>query len=209
MSITVSYRRVSPDKFAKIQVNPELAEEFFYGEAFDPSELMYRMNQARLQNDAELMQQIALQAQEALYQNKISVYKAGSESASKTQLSIEKEWQAIHYLLTGEVEFDESQADPPLSNLVLGGTPTQFEATYGYVRYLPPEEVKELVQALRQVPRDDLRARFDARGDREIYAQKDEWDEEAWEFLLGVLETTISFFEEASTNEQMILISSN
>jgi hypothetical protein len=209
MSITVSYRRISPEKFAEIQANLELAEEFFYGEAFDPAELMDSMNQARLQNDTELMQQLALQAQGALYQDRISIYEASSESPSKTQLSIENEWQAIHYLLTGEIEFDESQADPPLSKLVLGGTPTQFEATYGYVRYLSPDEVRELVQALRQVSRDELRARFDARGDREIYSQDEEWDEESWEFLLGVLETTTRFLEEASANEQMILISSD
>jgi hypothetical protein len=209
MSITVSYRRIPPEKFAEIQANPELAEDFFYGEAFDPSELMDRMNQARLQNDAELMRQSALQAQEALYQDRISIYASSSKLASKTQLSIEKEWQAIHYLLTGEAEFDESQADPPLSNLVLGGTPTQFEATYGYVRYLSHEEVKELVQALRQVSRNELRVRFEARGDREIYSQEDEWDEESWEFLLGVLETITHFFEEASANDQIILISSD
>jgi Domain of unknown function (DUF1877) len=209
MSITVSYRRISPEKFAEIEANPELAEEFFYGEAFDPEELMARMNQAQLQNDAELMQQIALQAQGELYQDRISIYDPRSESASKTQLSIEKEWQAIHYLLTGEIEFDESQVAPPLSNLVLGGTPTQFEATYGYVRYLSPEEVKEMNQALQQVSRDELRARFNARGNQEIYAQEDEWGEESWEFLLGVKETTTRFFEEASANDQMILISSN
>ena len=209
MSITVRYWRISPEKFAEIQADPELAEEFFYVEAFDSAELMDQMNQARLQNDTELMQQSALQAQEVLYQDKISIYVSSSESASKTQLSIEKEWQAIHYLLTGEVEFDESQADPPLSNLVFGGTPTQFEATYGYVRYLLPEEVKELVQALRQVSRDELRARFNARGDQEIYSQANEWGEESWEFLLGVLETTTRFFEEASANDQMILISSD
>jgi Domain of unknown function (DUF1877) len=209
MSITVSYRRISSEKFAEIQANPEVAEEFFFGEAFNPAELMDKMNQARIQNDDDLMQQIVLQLQGALYQNKISVYDASTESVTKTQLLIQKEWQAIHYLLTGEIEFDESQAAPPLSNLVMGGTPTQFEATYGFVRYLSAEAVKEMIQALHQVSRDELRTRFNARGDQEIYAQEDEWDEESWEFLLGVLETTTRFFEEASANNQMILISSD
>jgi hypothetical protein len=32
MSITVSYRRISPEKLAELQGNPEAAQEFFYGE---------------------------------------------------------------------------------------------------------------------------------------------------------------------------------
>ena len=51
--------------------------------------------------------------------------------AAKTRLSIQKEWQAIHYLLTGEIAFDESQAEPPLCNVVMGGKSTKIEATYG------------------------------------------------------------------------------
>ncbi|HEY9885280.1 MAG TPA: DUF1877 family protein, partial [Thermosynechococcaceae cyanobacterium] len=112
-------------------------------------------------------------------------------------------------LLTGEVAFDESQAEPPLSNVVLGGTPTEFEATYGYVRYLSPGEVKEIAQALHQVSREDLRTRFDARGDTEIYAQEDTWDEDAWELLLRVLDLLVRFFDEASANDEVILISSD
>lgn len=208
MSITVSYRRISPEKFAELQSNPELAEEFFYGEDSTTTALLDRLMQAQFQNDRELMQQLSVQAQEALYRDKASVY-ADNSDVTKTQLSLEKEWQAIHYLLTGEVAFDESRAEPPLSNLIFGGTETEFEATYGYVRYLSPAEVKELVQALHQVSREDLRAKFDARGNTEIYAQGNKWDEEAWELLLSVLDYITRFFDEAAANDQIILISSN
>ena len=170
MSITVSYRRISPEKLAELQGNPEAAQEFFYGEDLTTVALMERMIQAQFQQNRELVQQLSVQAREALYRTKASVYEDNLD-ATKTRLSIEKEWQAIHYLLTGEVAFDESQTESPLSNVVLGGTPTEFEATYGYVRYLLPAEVKELAQALHQVLSEDLRSRFDARGDIEIYAQ--------------------------------------
>jgi len=68
--------------------------------------------------------------------------------------------------------------------------------------------VKELAQALHQVAT-DLRSRFDARGDMEIYAQEDEWDEEAWEFLLSVLDSLILFFNQTSVNDEVILILSS
>jgi Domain of unknown function (DUF1877) len=129
--------------------------------------------------------------------------------AAKTRLSIQKEWQAIHYLLTGEIAFDESQAEPPLRNVIMGGNPTNLEAAYGYVRYFSPGEVNELTQALLGVTREDLRNRFDLRGDREIYAQEDEWDEDEWEFLMDILESMICFFQEAATNSEVILISSD
>ncbi|WP_310482708.1 DUF1877 family protein [Chamaesiphon sp. VAR_48_metabat_403] len=122
---------------------------------------------------------------------------------AKTRLSIQKEWQAIHYLLTGEIAFDESQAEPPLCNVVMGGNATKFEATYGYVRYFSPSEANELAQALTGVVREDLRNRFDLRGDREIYAQEDEW-----EFLMDLLESMICVFQEAAKNSEVILISS-
>lgn len=208
MSIKVSYRRVSPEKFIELQNHPELAQEFFYGEDSATTDLLDRLMQAQFQNNRELAQQLSGQVQEVLYRDKASVY-ADNLNTTKTQLSVEKEWQAIHYLLTGEVAFDESQAESPLRKLILGGTSTEFGATYGYVRYLSPTEVKELAQALRQVSREDLRARFDARENLEIYAQKDEWAEEDWELLLRVLDCIIRFFNEAATDDQLILISSN
>jgi hypothetical protein len=32
MSIIVSYRRITPEKFTELQTSPEVAEEFFYGD---------------------------------------------------------------------------------------------------------------------------------------------------------------------------------
>lgn len=198
MGITVSYQRISLEKFAEIQDDPESAEEFFFAGNSDRIALLSRLMQAQFENDDELIKQLSVQAQQA-----------GNLDTTKTRLSIEKEWQAIHYLLAGEVAFDQSQSELPLSSLVLGGTPTKFEAGYGYVRYLSPNEVKELAQALHQVSRADLRSRFDARGSMEIYAQEDEWDEKTWEFLLSVFDSLISFFNEASANDEVILISSS
>jgi hypothetical protein len=43
----------------------------------------------------------------------------------------------------------------------------------------------------------------------EIHAQEDEWDEEEWEILLGVLDSIIRFFSDAAANDQVILVSSD
>ena len=64
--------------------------------------------------------------------------------------------------------------------------------------------MNELAQALAGVVREDLRNRFDLIGDRETYNREDEW-----EFLMGILESMICFFQEAATNSEVILISSD
>jgi Domain of unknown function (DUF1877) len=48
-----------------------------------------------------------------------------------------------------------------MGNVVMGGTETQIDTTYGKVRFLKPEEVREVANALSQISVKDLRARFD------------------------------------------------
>lgn len=177
MGIEVSYRRISPEKFAELQSNAEAAEEFFYGDhAFEDMTNVYT-------DDLE---------------------------ASGSHLSIEKEWQALHYLLTGEVAFDdESQAELPVRNIVMGGTPTQWEATYGYVRYLTPDEVRDVAQFINDTPTDILRARYDSRGNTKIYAQGEAWGEENWEVLMRAYNHLVNFFNQAADQGQVVLISSD
>jgi hypothetical protein len=177
MGIEVSYRRISPDKFAELQSNVEAAEEFFYG------------------GD--------------VFENMINVYTADLD-ATGWHLSIEKEWQAIHYLLSGEVAIDdESQTTPPLRNVVMGGTPTEWEATYGTVRYLMPDEVKAVSQFLNQTPIETLRARFDARGNTKLYAQGDAWEAGAWDALIHVYAHLVRFYNQAASQGEVVLISSS
>jgi DNA-binding transcriptional regulator PaaX len=206
MGITVIYQRLSPEKFAQIQNYPELAEEFFHPNQTIAIDLHNRVKQAQLENNRELIQQLSSQILEVLHRDKASIYEEYLD-INKTRLSLGKEWQAIHYLLTGEIEFDESHAETILKNVVMGGISSGFEATYDDVRYLSPEDVKNLAQALQQVSREDLRTRFDERGDRDIYSQEDEWDEETWQLLVAAIDMVTRFFQEASDRDEAILIS--
>jgi Domain of unknown function (DUF1877) len=177
MSIFVNYQRISTEKFAEIQNDRKLAEDFFEVE--------------RLEN---------------LDENEASICDDFYDP-TKTILSIEKEWEAINYLLTGEILSDEKRrAESLLMQIINGGTPTKF-AGGDDLRYFTSNEVKEISQALQQVAREDLRARFDTRNDREIYAQL-EWGEEEWEMLLSAIDVIVCFFNVAATNGEVILITS-
>ena len=176
MGIEVSYRRIAPAKFEELRSNPDLAEEFFYGDG--------------------------------VFGDRTSVYTDDIDTTS--DLSIEKEWQAIHYLLTGEVAFDDaSQTEPPVRNVVMGGTPTEWEATYNYVRFLTPDEVKEVANFLNDTPIEVLRAHFDARGKTKIYTQGSSWSEDNWELLMRVYAHLVKFYNQAAAQGEVVLISSD
>ena len=63
------------------------------------------------------------------------------------QFSVDKAWQAIHFLLTGEIE----GGSPPLAWAVLGGLELADEKNYtggSPLRILSPEQVREVAEAL-------------------------------------------------------------
>ena len=126
-------------------------------------------------------------------------------------LNIGKSWQAIHFLLTGEAATDKTNALPPLCNLVLGGTETEYRTDFGKVRYLKPNEVKEVVEALEPISLDNLRSRFssEAFDTARIYPdpQPGGWDTEELEYVLNEYVKLVKFFEEAAKQNNFIFIS--
>ncbi|WP_036485951.1 YfbM family protein [Myxosarcina sp. GI1] len=126
-------------------------------------------------------------------------------------LNIGKDWQAIHFLLTGEAARDRTNTSPPLSNVVLGGTETEYQTDYGKVRYLKPNEVKEVVEALEQITLNDLRSHFspEAFNAARIYPnpQPGGWTIEELESLLTTYVLLVEFFKEAAKQNNFIFIS--
>jgi hypothetical protein len=77
-------------------------------------------------------------------------------------LDLDKYWQSLYFLLTGDFLYDSKTKDDTLLHKVfMGGTATPWEATYGRVRYLSVNEVKEMAEALNQVSEDNLKSRLD------------------------------------------------
>jgi hypothetical protein len=109
MSIEATYRRVSPERFAELEANQEAAYNFFH--PFENPDW-----------DAEEV-----------------VRRLEDEEANLTWFRLGKEWHALHFLLTGESELiSPTRVPAPFGDVVQGGTPTRFDATYGPVRALSP-----------------------------------------------------------------------
>jgi hypothetical protein len=124
-------------------------------------------------------------------------------------LDIQKSWDGVHFLLTGKSAMEEESVPPPLGNVVNGGADTDWEASYGMVRYLTPQEVKEVAVALDQISVADLRQRYDPKAFQaeNIYPGAEVWDETGIEHLLEVFRRVRSFFSEAAQAGDMVLLS--
>ncbi len=129
--------------------------------------------------------------------------------ASGFYLDIMNDWQGLHFLLTGRAEMDTTEEPPPLGNVVLGGTPTTWEATYGMVRSLTPAEVRDVANTLQQITEYDLRPRLNvaAFSAAHIYPHNDNWDSDELDLLLEVFDAVRDFFVTAAEQGEVVLLS--
>ncbi len=128
---------------------------------------------------------------------------------SGRSLDIGRFWHVLHYLLTGEDKMDDTEVPPPLGNVVLGGAKTKWEATYGMVRYLTPEEVKSVASALEGIREEDLRRRDPATLDAKLYSHHGAWSVETLEMVVDVFTQVRDFFSEAALGGDVVLLSSD
>lgn len=186
MGITATYRRVTPQEFSELQNDPEAAESFF---GIDLDSFDFSNPEAML---AKLHEQ----------------------ESDERYFSLQKEWHALHFLITGDSYLEgDTQLQPPYCNIVMGGTPTQFEATYGFVRYLTPEEVRTVSELLSTISLEELRQRFDPAkfNAAKIYPspRPGGWDEEEIEPLFKMYPKLVEFFKNAARDGNIVLLSSD
>ncbi|MFO0811330.1 MAG: YfbM family protein [Gemmataceae bacterium] len=118
-------------------------------------------------------------------------------------LDIDKAWHAIHFLLNG----DAWDGDRPLMDAVLGGTALgEEDVGYGPARYLEPDEVREVAQALDDLPEFELLERFDAAAlnDADIYTPP--WSDADREYVGDNYSAMAEFFRKAAEAGDAMLL---
>jgi hypothetical protein len=135
-----------------------------------------------------------------------------AEDTAGRVFRLEKEWHALHFLLTGDASLDPpSPVPPPLGNVVFGGTATPIYGGNGPVRCLNPQEVREVADVLRAIPVEELQRRFNAENfnERGIYPMRRPggWDQEGLEPLLEMYPELVEFFGRAAETGDLVLIS--
>ncbi len=132
----------------------------------------------------------------------------GAEYSDESYLNIDKAWHGIHFLLTGT----EYEGEPPLVNVVMGGSPLddpdnpQFD--YGPARFLMPEEVQEVAEALSQISVADLQARFHtlALSAANIYPNIWKRGADEFEYLMFHYLQLVKFFQNAANLGMAMLL---
>lgn len=135
-------------------------------------------------------------------------------------LNLDKSWQLISYILTNSTEMvnlpflvnavsDEDNL--PAINAILCGTPIGEESeysTYGYVRYLLPEQVRLISAALSKFSIANIKTRFD----RAILTQPNiytvDWEDAATEleFMQEYFEQLVNYYHDAANKANAMLI---
>jgi Domain of unknown function (DUF1877) len=121
-----------------------------------------------------------------------------------THLDVDKAWHAIQFLLTD----DPWSGEPPLQNVVMGGTELGEDLGYGPARYLVPGEVHEVATALGHITGEALWSRFSATkfATAEIYPQGWIGSNEERDYVVERYEQLREFFREAASAGDAMLL---
>lgn len=135
------------------------------------------------------------------------LYRDGDQEQDDTrELCIDKSWHAIHFLLTGS----DWDGDEPLVHAVMGGEDLGDEDVgYGPARYLTPELVRTVANALEEIAVAELLARYDANRMTEEDIYPGIWDEEestVKDYIGHFYEALVSFFRTAADAGDGMLI---
>ena len=118
-------------------------------------------------------------------------------------LDIDKAWQIIHFLLTG----DALGGDEPLCNAVMGGTEIgDVEVVYGPARFLLPEQVVEVATALASISEDELWNRFDIAAVRKAKIYPQGWTGSERSYVLNYFNSLKTYFHDAANAQEPVIL---
>ncbi len=119
-------------------------------------------------------------------------------------VSLEKVWQGLHFLLTGE----PFGGTPPLSLAIFGGDPTE-EREGGSINMLGPSKVKEIATALSALTHEELDRRFDPAKFAAADIYHGVWHEDREELLselMDYFDQLVGIYQDAARCENAVLI---
>ncbi|MCC9606738.1 YfbM family protein [Blastopirellula sp. JC732] len=195
MGMTCTYRRLPAKQLAELEQDPEKGVAYLCSM---PGIDMAAMTQ--MMSDPEA---IAAHGPEIL-----AAFARAQEDP--TRVDLEKDWHALHFLLTGDASLQpDGDPDDPLFRVVMGGEATMLDASYGPARRFSRDEIAAISAALEPLTIEDLRERFspEAFNEAGIYPEPypGGWTLDEVEGLFDVFPKLQQLFADAlATNEVVI-----
>ncbi len=193
MGIQMRHRRLTDGQLAVLETNPEFA----ITELIQPAGLAPEVMKELLDNPAI--------AQERLAQI------MAAQEADTTQVDLDKDWHALHFLLTGDSSMEPAHSpENALHNIVMGGHPTGIETSFGPARCLSQVDVSDIVIALEGLSDTELRERCSAEefNAHKIYPnpRPGGWDQEEVDEVPKLIPRLRILFEAALDENEVVLV---
>ena len=139
-----------------------------------------------------------------------------AEGKPDRELDLNDSWAALHFMLSGEVPMPKQEAiqrgiswnDSSLENLIMGGEPTAYEASFGPARLLASDLVMRLSRKLSDLSVEEFLERYDAEEMNAEQIPPGGWaDQEEARDLLGDRYLKLKeFYRSAAAANEAILI---
>jgi hypothetical protein len=131
------------------------------------------------------------------------------ETEDENLLDIDKTWEGIFYLLTRCNLEQAENAAPPLSWTLFSGqiVDEELDMGYGPANYCLPAQVKEIATALKELPGEILKQKYDPVKMEELEIYPLDWlqDENAFQYLSQRYESMREFYDTATINNQAVI----
>lgn len=129
------------------------------------------------------------------------------EDEDKNLLDIDKSWDGIIFLLTGQ---NIENADHPLLQVIFSGEIIDNDQDFGSgpANYRTPEQVADLNAEISKITVEDLRQKYDPVKMSKLDVYPNVWErdgEEAFEYLSDYFLELQQFYSDASLNGQAII----
>jgi hypothetical protein len=133
------------------------------------------------------------------------IYKDESDDEENNLVDIDKSWDGIIFLLTGE---NFANTNHPLAKVLFSGQVIDEEQDLGYgpAQYLTVEQVKELNEQISKISIDVLIKKYDAKKMTELEVYPNIWGNVVEKYyLIDYFQTIQEVYAEASKNNEAII----
>jgi hypothetical protein len=231
MGLTCHYRQITAREYLSFRTSPRKAYQMLFGPRVAIADALESFRAKATAVNERVLAIQAEQRKAGLYdrlaavnfdptrlspadrqtfeRQRLSIERAVGEhfgAPDPNDFSIDKAWEAIHFLLTGQTR----RGDPPLADAVLGGVelPDDQDYTSGNpLRILSPAQVWAIADALADISADQLLAR-PARAQlvaRRIYAVSSD-DSAEDEYIHHHYTALREFFTDAAARSNAVLL---
>jgi hypothetical protein len=139
-----------------------------------------------------------------------------AEDNGDFKLDLGEYWAALTFMLSGEMPIPKHEAlrlgiswdNDSLENVLMGGEPTPFKASFGPARSVDPEQVARLATKLADLSVDEFMKWYDPKELLKERIPPETWDDQSeTRALIGhVFEELVAFYKRAAAHGDGILI---